>query len=78
MRPREFIGEKVSYDRHGQMIFGHKKDKLQLLLDVRGWGAIQYLFKTEKEAADFQDEFGEWIASAINEKLQRELTEGGE
>ena len=78
MKPSDFIGEKVSYDPAGQMIFGHKKDKLQLLLDVRGWGAIQHLFKTEKEAAQFQDQFGEWIASAINEKLQRELTEGGE
>ena len=69
MTPQKFIGERVIYDKAGQMIFGHKGDKLQLLLDVRGWGAIQHLFGTEKEAADFQDEVGEWYAAAINEKL---------
>jgi hypothetical protein len=75
MKPTEFIGEKVSYDQAGQMIFGHKGDKLQLLLDVRGWGAIQHLFKTEKEAADFQDAVGEWYAEAINEKLQNRTSD---
>ena len=75
MKVQDFIGEKVSYYRHGQMIFGHKGDKLQLLLDIRGWGAIQHLFNEEKDAADFQDAFGEWIAEAINDKLNGKSSE---
>ena len=70
---KQFIGEKVIYDESGQMIFGTtEKDGMQLLLgvgSVRGWGAIQHLFKDEKDAAKFQDELGEFIRDAINEKL---------
>lgn len=40
-----------------------------MIAEVRGWGAIQNLFKTQKEAADFQDELGKFIADAINYKL---------
>lgn len=70
----EFIGEHVRYDDIGGSIFGG----LQLIADIRGWGAIQNLFKDGKgmidtqKAAAFQDQFGQWIADAINEKLQRE------
>ncbi len=68
---KEFMGSKVTYYDAGQMIFG-KTEKAgdQLILDVRGWGAIQHLFKEEKEAAEFQDAFGEWIAESINDKLE--------
>ena len=74
MKPKDFIGEKATYDNHGQMIFGvNEKKEMQLLLDVRGWGAIQNLFKNNaQKAADFQDEMGAWFADAINEKLKRE------
>ena len=74
----DFIGEKATYDESGQMIFGvDKKGGLQLIADVRGWGAIQNLFKNsdgtiKAEASKFQDELGEWLAEAINEKLERE------
>lgn len=73
----DFIGEKVKYDNLGQYIWGVKGDKLQMIADLRGWGAIQNLFaengKIDMEAAEkFQDELGEWIVSAINEKLERE------
>ncbi len=74
----DFIGEKATYDESGQMIFGvDKKGGLQLIADVRGWGAIQNLFKNsdgtiKAEASRFQDELGEWLAEAINEKLERE------
>ncbi len=49
---------------------------MQLIGQIRGWGAIQNLFKDSKgaidmkAAADFQDEIGNFIADAINEKLQ--------
>lgn len=75
MKPQKFIGEKVIYDKEGQMIFGQIEGKMQLLLDVRGWGSIQNIpeFKGDLEkAAQFQDELGEWIADAINKKLQKQ------
>ena len=75
MKPADFIGDKATYDNAGQMIFAQTGDDLQMLLDVRGWGAIQNLpeFRdSEQKAGKFQDELGEWIAEAINEKLQKE------
>ena len=74
MTPKDFIGEKATYDEWGQIIWGHKGEDMQMLLDLRGWGAIQQLFKDQDKAANFQDELGQWIAEAINEKLQKELT----
>jgi hypothetical protein len=75
----DFIGEKAKYDQMGQMIFGVAKDgNQQLLADLRGWGAIQNLFMDKsgkldsKKAETFQDELGQWIVDAINEKLERE------
>ena len=68
-----FIGDKVEYDQHGgQFIWGiHNGEEMQMLLSVRGWGAIQHLFDNQNDAAKFQDEMGEWIADAINEKLNK-------
>lgn len=37
------------------------------ILDIRGWGRLQYMPTPETK----QDAIGEWIAEAINEKLQR-------
>jgi hypothetical protein len=75
MKPEDFIGKEVEYDQYGgTYIWGNDgKDNLQMIIDVRlrGWGAIQHLFKTEEEAEKFQDEVGEWIADAINQKLKK-------
>ena len=75
----EFIGEKVIYDDCGQFIWGVSKEEgLQKIADLRGWGAIQNLFKTPDgnidtiKAENFQDALGKWIVDAINEKLERE------
>lgn len=40
----------------------------KMIADVRGWGWIQKLENPEKT----QDEIGEFIAKAINEKLENE------
>jgi hypothetical protein len=79
MKVTDFIGVKATYDEYGQFILGVDKDGgHQKLADLRGWGAIQNLFKTkgglidEEKAASFQDEFGRWLVDAINEKLERE------
>jgi hypothetical protein len=51
---------------------------MQMLAELRGWGHIQNMFKRKDgsfdldEAAKYQDELGDWIATAINEKLERE------
>ncbi len=72
---KKFIGKSVRYDREGQQIYN--ADDNQLLLDVRGWGAIQNLFADKKgkidinKAGDFQDDFGQFITDAINEKLNK-------
>jgi hypothetical protein len=74
-----FIGTHAKYDQMGQMIFGVQADgNIQLLADLRGWGAIQNLFMfegghiDEKKAEAFQDNLGQWIVDAINEKLEKE------
>ncbi len=78
MKLSEFIGEKVIYDKEGQDILGSKSGNLQKLLDLRGWGAIQNLFKHPNGRVDlenaekFHDALGEWIVKAINEKIERD------
>lgn len=75
----DFIGKMAKYDEMGHNIFGVSQDcTLQNIADIRGWGAIQNLFKNKDgsirfdEAEKFQDEMGKWIATAITEKLERE------
>jgi hypothetical protein len=78
MKPKDFIGVKATYDEHGTQIYGNnKKGEQQLILEVRGWGAIQNLFNIKDKisldkAGKFQDEVGQWFVDAINEKLKRE------
>jgi hypothetical protein len=75
----KFFGVKVIYDKMGQYIWGVEANgNHQKIADLRGWGAIQNLFKDKKGAVDFpqaekfQDDLGQWIVDAINEKLERE------
>lgn len=76
----DFIGEKVWFDEGGAgYIWGEEKDGgSQMIGEVRGWGAIQNLFKDKnggvdfKKAEDFQDALGHWIADAIQQKLKKE------
>jgi hypothetical protein len=79
MKVTDFIGVRATYNEHGQYICGvYQDDSYQILADIRGWGAIQNLFKTKgglidgEKAASFQDELGRWLVDAINEKLERE------
>lgn len=76
---QDFIGDKATYDDHGQKIWAvDKQGKMQMLCDLRGWGAIQNLFLgpggtlDQEAAAKFQDELGQYIADAITEKLKRD------
>ncbi len=76
----DLINGKVTYDKYGGQYFwiNDPIGGLQMLAEMRGYGHIQNMFKDTKgnvdmEAADkYQDEVGDWIAEAINEKLERE------
>jgi hypothetical protein len=82
----KFIGKKVYYDDYaGGYIWGDKKEGQEMIaqvdepepdhdpvLSIRGWGAIQHLKDEPGYAERFQDAMGQWIADAINEKLERE------
>ena len=65
----------VYYAPFGQYLWSRQDEDggSQMVGEIRGWGALQNEFKTEEEASAFQDEVGEFIAAAINEKVQRDL-----
>ena len=50
----------VKYDPYGICILDSKNNKV---LDVRGWGRIQYLDHPE----DRQDEIGKWLELIMND-----------
>jgi hypothetical protein len=80
---RKYIDGKFKYDSIGQYVWivdktgGHQK-----FADLRGWGAIQNLFKKKngeidlKAAEEFQDKVGEWLVSVLNNSLSSKLSEG--
>ena len=77
----DFIN-RATYDSESQTISGVDGDgKPVLIAMVRGWNVIQDMFRDDKgvadraRAAEYQDEMGEWIADAINQKL-RDPNEG--
>ena len=64
-----FIGT-AQLDLNGGYIWGvDKKGGMQMLAEVRGWGAIQNLFEDQDIAGKFQDNLGQFIVDAINEKI---------
>lgn len=78
MKITDFIKGKVTYDNLGQYFWiNDANEGQQMLAELRGWGRIQNMFMDKNKfdldgAAKFQDKVGEWVASAINEKLERE------
>ena len=77
---KDFIISKVWYDKDSQSIFTDTTEtETQIVVDVRGWARISNLHTKngkffDDRAYKFQDELGEWLAKAINEKLDREDT----
>ena len=70
--PASYIGENgVRLDSMGRYIWA-KDEKCgdKLIAEVRGWGDIQYRFSTEEDSGAFQDQLGQFIVDAINEKLK--------
>jgi hypothetical protein len=77
---KKFIGTaKHDEFKGGTYIWGVDKDGgHQMIAELRGWGAIQNMFKNEdgsinfEDAEQFQDEMGKFIVEAINEKLNKQ------
>lgn len=77
---KDFITGKVTYDKFGGQYFwiNNPSGGCQMLAEMRGYGHIQNMCKDTFDKIDmdqadqFQDRVGEWIAEAINEKMQRE------
>lgn len=65
----DFIGDEVFYDPAGQMIFGKNGEETHVIADIRGFGRMNAMFENPNE---FQDDFGRWVAKAINEALIQE------
>lgn len=64
----------VKYDEYGTYIWNVEEDGgSEMVAQVRGWGSLQYEFKTQEEAKKFQDEVGEFIVQAIREKVERDF-----
>lgn len=80
MEITDYLQEKIVYDEQGQYLWiVDKKGGHQKLADLRGWGAIQNLFKNKDgttnfdAAAEFQDKLGKWVAEAINSKIPKKV-----
>ena len=79
----DFINGPVTYDKEGQYFWvNNPKGGFQMLGELRGWGHIQNMKQFKllpqssidmKAAGEFQDSIGEFVAQAINEKIQRDL-----
>lgn len=74
MKITDFINGKVEYDKNGSQYFWiiDPKQGHTMLGELRGWGAIQKLFNNPDLASEYQDQIGQFIAEAINEKIERE------
>ena len=76
MKITDLINGKVEYDKFGGQYFWIKEPNggSQMLAEMRGWGRVQNMFPMTQEgqeaAAKFQDEVGDFIAKAINEKIE--------
>tara|TARA_R110000850_G_scaffold260681_1_gene388031 strand:- start:11 stop:253 length:243 start_codon:yes stop_codon:yes gene_type:complete len=68
----KFLGHGVFYHPSGSCVM--TKGDNRMVLDVRGWGEIQYMFESIEESQAFQDQLGEYIADAINKKLSKKLS----
>jgi hypothetical protein len=75
---KKFIGTAKHDEFKGTYIWGVGKDGgHQMIAELRGWGAIQNMFKNKdgsinfEDAEQFQDELGKFIAEAINEKINK-------
>ena len=65
MKINEVFKFPLKYDDYGQSILDKNNSKV---LDIRGWGHIQYL---DEEPEKIQDDIGEYICQLINEDVKQ-------
>lgn len=71
MNIQEYLPEGVEYDPSGGIIIAYDKEgSFTYVADIRGFGKLTNLLKSEGAAVQFQDKLGRFIADAINEKLK--------
>ena len=63
---REYL-QGIEYDPENRTLTADEGDNH--VANIRGWSSIRKMFATDHEAAQFQDNLGEWIADAITKKL---------
>jgi hypothetical protein len=61
---KKLIKGKVRYVTYGTMILDEDNNHI---LDIRGWGRLQYM----EDGEELQDSIGCFIVDAINEKLDK-------
>jgi hypothetical protein len=73
MTVKEYLKDGVSYNSAGPGItINNKEPVVNILGFLKGKNSIKKLFDNDIDAAmDFEDELGEWIADAINQKLNK-------
>lgn len=64
---KNLIKYPVHYESWGTMILDADQN---MVCDIRGWGRILYMENPEEK----QDSMGEFIADAINEKMERQTS----
>jgi len=70
----EFLGTEIVYDDNGQYLWSKRGDDLQMVLEVRGWGAIQHIkVEAPTTSADIQRAMGEWVAETLTAALRSEV-----
>lgn len=62
MEIKDLLTKQCIYDKRSHHIYLLNNNNLECQIDIRCWG----------ESHIIQDEFGEWIADAINEKIKLE------
>jgi len=67
MTIQEYLKDGVYYAADGIAIY--TKPDENIVADIRGWGRIANTIKNVELSAKFQDSVGQFIADAINEKL---------
>lgn len=80
---KDFLNGEIKFDPNGSGYFWIVKPdgNHEMLADmrIRGWGEIKNLFRSKaglidaEAAGNFQDDIGEFIAAAINEKIERDF-----
>lgn len=69
IRGEQALSFPLKYDDMGQTIFDAKGN---MILQIRGWGRLQYHPDGQDAAAKLQDEIGKWVVDTLNAEAHRQ------